>query len=522
MHISKRLIVSVILASAILFFLAACSQKPVGEATKAYSIGSAIPCIDNDDGKNFTVKSYVRKGFSKNEDVCVDSTVVREYYCDNNAIKSVKYDCAKGGGDACYDGACVMLNLPSNPVNPLPVNPVQAFNPVNCGKNAWCVKLTYGKEVADKDSEIDYRDLKRILANGMVNDTMGVNKGRHPYAQKLSFVSTSGDNAGAERGTARFVHTVNDDGNKEAADYLEFDDGATDYAFVYSLSFSTPISFADKADLANNTLMILGKKYLISDAFINDKSLASLILQDSKNKIGLDHDKEASLWGKNVEGTRIMLNSSNGVWYGLIYSYIPNDQEYIAQNPKTPGIIDPVFGSFDIGLNAVDSDYSSFNKLQFSANSTTAWLSGSGKPSDIPYYIFVWNNGTFNVTHSRTISSLNGQNLRVSENSSSLIFTEEAPYGLSIKIGYSYDMVSKAVKLQSSLINKIVTSGQYSYDSGSQWNQSNIRESAAQPGIRHSMTEWGTLVREIPAENTIYIIPTTRQVTGQAYVRELI
>ncbi|NIO21399.1 MAG: hypothetical protein GTN76_11840 [Candidatus Aenigmarchaeota archaeon] len=83
-------------------------QNLVGEAKKRRRAAAAT-CTDSDNGKNYAKKGLTKKGNNWKFDFCQSNgKKVREYYCKNNKIKSVVYDCNKEG-KVCNDGKCVKI-----------------------------------------------------------------------------------------------------------------------------------------------------------------------------------------------------------------------------------------------------------------------------------------------------------------------------------------------------------------------------------------------------------------------------
>jgi cysteine-rich repeat protein len=75
---------------------------------------AATVCADSDGGKNYNLQGTATKGTSKVTDYCLtDGKRVVEYYCSNNKINSVSYDCSKVG-KVCRNGACEKLPVCGN------------------------------------------------------------------------------------------------------------------------------------------------------------------------------------------------------------------------------------------------------------------------------------------------------------------------------------------------------------------------------------------------------------------------
>ncbi|UCD29529.1 MAG: hypothetical protein JSV03_03345, partial [Planctomycetota bacterium] len=70
------------------------------------SFAHALPCEDSDLGLNYYKDGYVTVfgiPFSTiHYDVCVNSSLLLEYYCDGDVLESFYYECP----DGCVDGAC--------------------------------------------------------------------------------------------------------------------------------------------------------------------------------------------------------------------------------------------------------------------------------------------------------------------------------------------------------------------------------------------------------------------------------
>jgi len=68
-------------------------------------------CIDSDSGQDIFVKGVVSKGTNSNTDICTSVTILKEYYCFQNSIKSKGYTCPSGY--KCSNGACVSSCIPA-------------------------------------------------------------------------------------------------------------------------------------------------------------------------------------------------------------------------------------------------------------------------------------------------------------------------------------------------------------------------------------------------------------------------
>ena len=65
--------------------------------------GEPSVCTDTDGGKNYDVKGYITESGVEVPDYCIDSYNLKEFFCDNRALKEIVYKCP----DGCEDGACV-------------------------------------------------------------------------------------------------------------------------------------------------------------------------------------------------------------------------------------------------------------------------------------------------------------------------------------------------------------------------------------------------------------------------------
>jgi hypothetical protein len=72
----------------------------------AGSTSSNTICKDTDGGKIYLVAGNTTLGKTTSKDVCLDSTRLREFYCDKNRIDYVPYNCALQN-KVCKNGACV-------------------------------------------------------------------------------------------------------------------------------------------------------------------------------------------------------------------------------------------------------------------------------------------------------------------------------------------------------------------------------------------------------------------------------
>jgi hypothetical protein len=62
-----------------------------------------IPCTDTDAGEDVYVKGVAARGFEKGTDRCVNTAMIREFYCMNNHVTSKSHQCPLG----CSDGRCL-------------------------------------------------------------------------------------------------------------------------------------------------------------------------------------------------------------------------------------------------------------------------------------------------------------------------------------------------------------------------------------------------------------------------------
>ena len=132
-------------------------------------------------------------------------------------------------------------------------------------------QLRYGQEIADVfASGIDNGDLPALLADGTFSESIGVNTNNVPYRQRVRFVNTSGENAGEQRGTAQLTFDATSAGNNIADSYLLFDNGAVDYAYIYTLTFDLPVKYSNTTidtpaqDLIGSSIKIQNKNYIIT------------------------------------------------------------------------------------------------------------------------------------------------------------------------------------------------------------------------------------------------------------------
>ena len=59
-------------------------------------------CLDSDNGQDYIIKGTTTKGTSSFTDKCNDISLIQEYYCSNNQIQTLEYDCRnKGANWAC-------------------------------------------------------------------------------------------------------------------------------------------------------------------------------------------------------------------------------------------------------------------------------------------------------------------------------------------------------------------------------------------------------------------------------------
>jgi hypothetical protein len=90
----RSLVIAVIgIVALAITFGAILSPMGPADATRTFS----NQCNDIDGGKNFDAKSSVTQGRIIRTDYCRSKSIVREYYCIGNNIKSTTYDCRKEG-----------------------------------------------------------------------------------------------------------------------------------------------------------------------------------------------------------------------------------------------------------------------------------------------------------------------------------------------------------------------------------------------------------------------------------------
>jgi hypothetical protein len=68
-------------------------------------------CTDSDNGQDYLVKGVVSKGANSNTDICKSITVLKEYFCLGNVIKSISYTCPTNY--KCSNGACFSSCVPA-------------------------------------------------------------------------------------------------------------------------------------------------------------------------------------------------------------------------------------------------------------------------------------------------------------------------------------------------------------------------------------------------------------------------
>lgn len=110
MFMSKWTIVCLLLV----LFTAGCIEEKIPEVTTTtFPPTTTIrnTCTDSDGGKNYYVKGDVTwciygiedEGCALHTDMCKDENVVLEYYCQENELRGVNFECPNG----CENGACV-------------------------------------------------------------------------------------------------------------------------------------------------------------------------------------------------------------------------------------------------------------------------------------------------------------------------------------------------------------------------------------------------------------------------------
>ncbi len=67
-----------------------------------------VRCSDSDSGQNYFVRGTVNESGSRYDDVCVDVSLVKEYYCQNDTMRNVNYPCPSGY--RCEGGRCAAMD----------------------------------------------------------------------------------------------------------------------------------------------------------------------------------------------------------------------------------------------------------------------------------------------------------------------------------------------------------------------------------------------------------------------------
>jgi len=116
---------------------------------------STSRCYDSDSGINVYSSGYVSEGLTTYWDYCPNINQLVEYYCIDNGVKSIVYDCPSNY--ECRSGACVQLRYCSDEDRGLNIYITAAVSNASTSKIDTCVDNTRVKEYyCGKNYAIEY------------------------------------------------------------------------------------------------------------------------------------------------------------------------------------------------------------------------------------------------------------------------------------------------------------------------------------------------------------------------------
>ena len=88
----------------LLMLFAGCTSQPGGNSGTSTPNTTTVTCTDSDGGRDTYVLGRVSMAGTTHADSCVDTSTVKEYYCDGGAVAVSELPCGSGYG--CTNGAC--------------------------------------------------------------------------------------------------------------------------------------------------------------------------------------------------------------------------------------------------------------------------------------------------------------------------------------------------------------------------------------------------------------------------------
>ncbi len=165
-------------------------------------------------------------------------------------------------------------------------------------------ELNFDDDAYDVDSKLDDNDLPVILVDGTFEDNEGTNTGETDYEQFLLF----SDNKSSTDKSVGLIYDRNLENRadgKPVTDYLFLSKTSSFSAYTYEWKLNTKVDLADAADLENNVIEILGKRYTIVDATVTSGNVTKMTLL-----AGETTDTIAT--GETVSGATLISVDSNG------------------------------------------------------------------------------------------------------------------------------------------------------------------------------------------------------------------
>ena len=267
---------NVVLLGLVILLIAFSASRPVylGYATKQ--------CADGDGYNLFYHGKVVVPGAEEAWDVCVDETVLQEFFCEGGELQFAFASCPSG----CEDGACTRVAAPPS---------------IPAGGETYALgtsgdQVELNEYLGDVQSTLTESELD-ALQGGQVSTRAGLTE----YHQYLRFND--------DINTGRVVFAEDED--NRIGDVLYFRRG--DYLFEYELEFEdglqSSISGTRLDDLDDRDITILGRDYTIAEAEKNGNMVTlRLVGGDYSDVISEGETKTYTIGGKDTTITLFVLD----------------------------------------------------------------------------------------------------------------------------------------------------------------------------------------------------------------------
>ena len=199
-------------------------------------------CGDTDGGKNYYTFGVIHLGSFSVEDSCVENKL-QELFCGNNQVGYDIVTCSAG----CNDGAC---NTPKEGVDD--------FTQTGTEEESYAFetggdKLEIGEYLGDVVDVFTERDLDALSSH-----SVSTPEGSTDYNQYLRFKTDDFENG-------KIILDENEDGNVDHYLYFAGDTPIFEYQLAFENGFTSKIEHNKAKDFHDETLFLLGRKYVIID-----------------------------------------------------------------------------------------------------------------------------------------------------------------------------------------------------------------------------------------------------------------